>query len=272
MNAKKITPLKKTSESFLKNLFHGLFAVVTLGFYMPYAYKNQNIANVNIMSRLALGGNVEDVKFSANFMYGALIAFWLSLGLAIFGDVVINLLVLSMPANVFVMLLGVCVVSGLMLILYGFKIISNIKDRLLKISESYGRIDVIRLYVTDVGLFSSNREKLNQRAFNKLVDDHNNRINGYESQANQQQCEDEQDERAENSSPNDYGEANPFEILGVTETASENEVKNAFWELSKKWHPDTYQTDDQRVKELSTEKFIKIQQAYEQIKQRKGWQ
>jgi hypothetical protein len=62
-----------------------------------------------------------------------------------------------------------------------------------------------------------------------------------------------------------------FKILELKETATEAEAKAAYRELSKKWHPDTYPTDDPRVKELATEKFVKIQQAYEKIKERKGW-
>jgi hypothetical protein len=66
-------------------------------------------------------------------------------------------------------------------------------------------------------------------------------------------------------------EDDPFEILGVDESISEDKAKDVYRELTKKWHPDTYPTDDPRVKELATEKFVKIQKAYEQIKQLKGW-
>jgi DnaJ-class molecular chaperone len=59
--------------------------------------------------------------------------------------------------------------------------------------------------------------------------------------------------------------------LGVPITASETEVRTAWRTLSKKWHPDTYQTDDPRVKEMAAEKFDTIQKTYEQIKQLKGW-
>lgn len=62
-----------------------------------------------------------------------------------------------------------------------------------------------------------------------------------------------------------------FEILEVHTTASEEEVKDAWRKLSKRCHPDTYQTDDPRVIEMAAEKFNKIQKAYERIKQYKGW-
>jgi len=91
----------------------------------------------------------------------------------------------------------------------------------------------------------------------------------------QRQREYEQYGRQEQEPPQDsgadFGGDNPFEILGVKESASEDEVKNVYRELSKKWHPDTYPTNDPRVKELATEKFVKIQQAYERIKQIRGW-
>ncbi|MDR2203122.1 MAG: hypothetical protein LBE76_02240 [Nitrososphaerota archaeon] len=64
----------------------------------------------------------------------------------------------------------------MILIWYGLKIINDVKKRLIKIAESYGRFDILKLYFTDVGLFGSNREKLNRQAFNALVDYHNERI------------------------------------------------------------------------------------------------
>ena len=108
-----------------------------------------------------------------------------------------------------------------------------------------------------------------QREYEDFVrrEEQKRRDEWYQEQEEQEQYDEERYERQSK----DYGGDNPFEVLGVDENSSENKVKNVYRELSKKWHPDTYPTDDPRVKELATEKFVKIQQAYEQIKQIKGW-
>ena len=63
--------------------------------------------------------------------------------------------------------------------------------------------------------------------------------------------------------------ANPYEVLGVSPNASNDEVKKAYRELSRKYHPDSYV--DNPLSELAEEKFKEVQEAYEQImKQREG--
>jgi len=278
MNTAEIKPLKKNSESYLINLFYGLLSIVTLGFFAPYVYKKY-IANLNVMSRLALGDDVEAVKFSAKFMYGGLILFWGPLVfLSLFSDGVTRPFAVpfTLPAsmNVIMPLLGVCLISSLILIWYILKIMGDIKDRLLQIAVKYCRPDVASLYLNDVGLFSSKREKLNQQAYNMLVDEHNSRIYGYESQANQRPYDDEQDEGAEDQNPTDYGGANPFEILGAAESASENEVKNAYRLKCTLWHPDKFrpeQLNDAKFSKMINEEMSKINKAYEDIKRLKGW-
>jgi len=68
-----------------------------------------------------------------------------------------------------------------------------------------------------------------------------------------------------------FVEDNPFTVLGVSEYASETEVKDTYRRLVKEWHPDTFATKGEEVKKVATEKFDEIQKAYEQIKQRRGW-
>lgn len=53
---------------------------------------------------------------------------------------------------------------------------------------------------------------------------------------------------------------NPYEILGLSEDASLDEIKKTFRELSKKYHPDKNQGD-----KISEEKFKKISEAYDMI-------
>ncbi|MDO4553139.1 MAG: DnaJ domain-containing protein [Bacillota bacterium] len=62
---------------------------------------------------------------------------------------------------------------------------------------------------------------------------------------------------------------NPYEVLGVREGASEEEIKAAYRELVKKYHPDRYQ--DNPLYELAEEKLQEVNEAYDMLmSQRKG--
>ena len=64
--------------------------------------------------------------------------------------------------------------------------------------------------------------------------------------------------------------ANPYEVLGVSPSASNDEVKRAYREMSRKYHPDSYV--DNPLSGLAEEKFKEIQEAYDQImKERIYW-
>src|ERR1700759_3564221 len=54
--------------------------------------------------------------------------------------------------------------------------------------------------------------------------------------------------------------ANPYDILGVSKTASEAEIKKAFRGLAKKYHPDKHQGDAAAQK-----KFQEISGAYDVV-------
>lgn len=61
----------------------------------------------------------------------------------------------------------------------------------------------------------------------------------------------------------------PYKILNVSPTASDDEVKRAYRELARKYHPDNYH--DNPLADLAQEKMKEINEAYETIqKQRKG--
>lgn len=55
----------------------------------------------------------------------------------------------------------------------------------------------------------------------------------------------------------------PYQVLGVSPNASDDEVKRAYRELSRKYHPDTYA--DNPLSDLAEEKFKEVQEAYRQI-------
>lgn len=61
----------------------------------------------------------------------------------------------------------------------------------------------------------------------------------------------------------------PYKILGVSPSSSNDEIKKAYRELSRKYHPDSYV--DNPLADLAEEKFKEVQQAYDQImKEREG--
>ena len=55
----------------------------------------------------------------------------------------------------------------------------------------------------------------------------------------------------------------PYKILGIPNTATEEEVKTAYRELAKKYHPDNYA--DSPLADLANEKMQEINEAYDSI-------
>lgn len=56
----------------------------------------------------------------------------------------------------------------------------------------------------------------------------------------------------------------PYEVLGVSASATDDEVKTAYRNLAKKYHPDNYASAPD-VAELAAEKMTQINQAYDEI-------
>ncbi len=56
----------------------------------------------------------------------------------------------------------------------------------------------------------------------------------------------------------------PYSILGVSRNASDDEIKTAYKNLVKKYHPDNYD-DNNPLKELANEKMQEINSAYDEI-------
>ena len=60
----------------------------------------------------------------------------------------------------------------------------------------------------------------------------------------------------------------PYKVLGVSPKASDEEIKNAYRELARKYHPDNYV--DNPLSDLAQEKMKEINAAYDEIIKRRG--
>lgn len=56
---------------------------------------------------------------------------------------------------------------------------------------------------------------------------------------------------------------NPYEVLGVSPSASDEEIKKAYRELVRKYHPDNYHNNP--LADLAQEKMKEINEAYDEI-------
>ncbi len=60
-----------------------------------------------------------------------------------------------------------------------------------------------------------------------------------------------------------------YKILGITANATDEEVKTAYREMAKKYHPDKVSHLGEDVKKAAEEKFMKVNEAYETIKKKR---
>lgn len=55
----------------------------------------------------------------------------------------------------------------------------------------------------------------------------------------------------------------PYSVLGISANAGDDEIKKAYRELARKYHPDNYQ--DNPLSDLAEEKMKEVNEAYEEI-------
>ena len=55
----------------------------------------------------------------------------------------------------------------------------------------------------------------------------------------------------------------PYEVLGVSKNATDDEIKNAYRELARKYHPDNYENNP--LADLAEDKMKEINEAYDAI-------
>ncbi len=64
---------------------------------------------------------------------------------------------------------------------------------------------------------------------------------------------------------------NPYKVLEIDRSATDNEVKKAYRKMVKKYHPDKLQYLGKEHLKGAEEKFLQVQKAYEQIQKERGF-
>ncbi len=64
---------------------------------------------------------------------------------------------------------------------------------------------------------------------------------------------------------------NPYKVLEIDRSATDNEVKKAYRKMVKKYHPDKLQHLGKEHLKGAEEKFMQVQKAYEQIQKERGF-
>ena len=77
-------------------------------------------------------------------------------------------------------------------------------------------------------------------------------------------------ERTQTTSSNGITLSKAYQILGITDSATESEIKKAYRKLAIKYHPDKVAQLGEEFQKGAKEKFQKVQDSYEKIKDSQG--
>ena len=72
-----------------------------------------------------------------------------------------------------------------------------------------------------------------------------------------------------NTHPKKYTES-AYRILEISPSATSTEIKKAYREMAKKYHPDKLKSKDPALIKGAQEKFQEVQKAYEAIQKERG--
>lgn len=67
-----------------------------------------------------------------------------------------------------------------------------------------------------------------------------------------------------------YSTADDYRTLGVSESATNSQIKKAYYTTAKKYHPDTYSSMSDSQKKNAEEQFKKVNNAYQRIKKERN--
>jgi len=74
------------------------------------------------------------------------------------------------------------------------------------------------------------------------------------------------DESRTCTSSAEFSKWDPYEILGLERSASQEEIKSAYRQLAGKYHPDKVEHLGEEFKTLADSRFKEIQRAYQELK------
>ena len=72
----------------------------------------------------------------------------------------------------------------------------------------------------------------------------------------------QKDQHSENTASEEW---DPYRVLGIDRSASADEIKHAYRELARKYHPDKLEHLGDEFKTLAEMRFKEIQQAYQEL-------
>lgn len=74
------------------------------------------------------------------------------------------------------------------------------------------------------------------------------------------------------TSPPGRPHKSPWEVFGLSPTASDQEIKQRYRELVSKYHPDRFsELKDKEFSELAAQKFKELQEAYQTLRRIRGF-